>query len=98
MTADPTGEEVAEARQRRGWTQRDLAARLRVSVETVSNRETGQVRRLKNREALLRALLFDQAPDRVVPDLRSATDRELLAELSRRAAVRDSHGDDGTRV
>ena len=35
------GERIAEARQRRGWTQSDLAARAGSSAATVSQWETG---------------------------------------------------------
>ncbi len=42
MTTGTTGDKVRALRKERGWLQQDLAERARVSMQTVSNLETGR--------------------------------------------------------
>jgi transcriptional regulator with XRE-family HTH domain len=51
------GSEIRDARRRKGWTQADLAARLAVSMRTVSRWEGGaSAPRFKERERLAELL------------------------------------------
>jgi transcriptional regulator with XRE-family HTH domain len=51
------GSEIRDARRRKGWTQGDLAARLTVSMRTVSRWESGvSAPRFKERERLAELL------------------------------------------
>lgn len=51
------GPEIRDARRRKGWTQGDLAARLGVSMRTVSRWESGaSAPRFKERERLTELL------------------------------------------
>lgn len=78
-----TGPEIRAARERKGWTQQELAAAIKVGMRTVGNWERGETVP-KNRMAALEAVLRDEKPD----PLANASDAELLAELMRRTASR----------
>jgi transcriptional regulator with XRE-family HTH domain len=86
MIAAMTGDEIRAARERKGWTQEELAERLRVGPRTIGNWERGATVP-KNRAGMLREVFADE-PARTDP-IRGASDAELLAELMRRTATRD---------
>lgn len=94
------GREIRRAREKRGWSQKELARRLRVDPGTVGNWERGDVQAPKNRLGMIQAVLFDEAPSvaNVIDMLQSMPDDELLRELLRRAAVRNRRGDDGASL
>lgn len=93
------GQQIREAREREGMTQRDLAARVGVSVDTISNWER-DFAKPKNKLARVRSVLHldEPAAPAVVPDgaaaqpdeddrsvaLGDATDVQLIAELASR--------------
>lgn len=81
-----TGPEIKAARERARMTQQQLAARIGVGLRTVGNWERGETVP-QNRMAALEALFVD-AP---ATPLQKFTDAQIIAELARRAAERDSH-------
>ena len=79
-----SGHEIQRARQLAGLSQRDLADRVGVSKNTVSNWETGKSSP-RGKEAILRRELNpDTTTELASPSLRDASHAELLAELARR--------------
>lgn len=83
------GDQIREAREARGWTQADLAKRLRVGKKTISNWEGNHVRP-KNRLGMLRDLLgIEVEPGEERPEtLAEFSDLALLHELTSRAIRR----------
>lgn len=79
------GEQIRAGRERRGWTQAQLAQRVGVGQRTVGNWERGETVPM-NRMAALRDLF---AEDDASDPIRSASDIALLSELMRRAAQRE---------
>ena len=79
-----TGPEIRAARERKGWTQQQLAAEIKVGQRTIGNWERGETVP-KNRMAALEAVLRTETAD----PLTTASDAELLAELMRRTAARE---------
>jgi transcriptional regulator with XRE-family HTH domain len=84
-----TGDEIREARERRGWTQAQLATALGVGQRTVGNWERGETVP-KNRLGMLREVLLGSQPS-VGDILADLSEMTLLAELTRRAAARAQH-------
>ena len=80
-----TGAEIKAARERAQLTQQQLAAKVGVGLRTVSNWERGETVP-KNRMAALEELFKEQPRD---DTLRTVSEGELLAELARRAAIRE---------
>lgn len=83
-----SGEDIRRARELAGLTQEEVARRVGVSINTVSNWER-DVSRPRGKEALLRQVLdmdSDVKPPATDtgPLLRDASSAELLAELARR--------------
>jgi transcriptional regulator with XRE-family HTH domain len=77
-----TGPEIRTARERIGLTQEQFADAVGANLRTVGNWERGTTTP-RNSEARIRSVLgLDEAD--TSPRLRSATDRELLNEISRR--------------
>lgn len=79
------GTQIRSAREARGWTQEQLAARIGVGGRTVGNWERGETVP-KNRMGKLREVLGEPTDD----PIRAASDVALLAELLRRASARQS--------
>ena len=81
-----TGQQIRSARERAGLTQEQLAQRVDVSLRSVGNWERGHsIPRSKS--AIVEAVLadwLDKESDE--PQLGSASDAELLAEIARRFA------------
>jgi transcriptional regulator with XRE-family HTH domain len=77
------GEQIRDARERRGWTQQELADEVGVGVRTIGNWENGH-RVSRNKMGKIRELLDG---DNANP-LQVASEIELLTELMRRADVR----------
>lgn len=88
------GDRIREARERRGWNQTELAAKLGVGYKTVSNWETGATMP-QNRLGMLREI-FGAELDETSPDsgdpIRSYSELALLNELMRRALARGQNG------
>lgn len=80
-----TGDEVRQARERRGWTQEQLASRLGVTQRSVGNWERGDVP--AGKEARLREVLGDSLTPGGNP-LAQASDLALISELARRLEAR----------
>jgi transcriptional regulator with XRE-family HTH domain len=78
------GEQIREARERRGWTQERLAREVDVSVRAVGNWERG-ANVPKNRTGRLVELFGNDAAN----PIQDRSDTELLGELLRRAAERE---------
>lgn len=90
------GQQLRDARVRRGWTQEQLAAEVNVTLRSIGNWERSRVP--ANREARIRDLLGTYLDGEVSGNpLASATDVALLAELGRRLdrAKRGGSTDDG---
>lgn len=87
-----TGKQIKDARERAQLTQQELASKIGVGMRTIGNWERGETVP-KNRMAALEAFFTDTravASQSADDDpIRSASDAELLAELQRRAALRD---------
>lgn len=85
------GERIRQARERRGWTQTELAAKVGVGYKTVSNWETGNTVP-QNRLGMLRELfpgeLNDSPADNGHDAIRSYSEMAILNELMRRAVER----------
>lgn len=83
------GDEIKKAREARGWTQAELAERLRVGLKTINNWESNRVSP-KNRLGMIGEVLGITIDDADVSDpLAALSDLTLLNELSRRAIVRE---------
>lgn len=83
------GDQIKDAREARGWTQKELATRLRVGLKTINNWESNRVFP-KNRLGMLKDVLGIVVDGDVEPDpLSSLSDLTLLNELTRRAINRD---------
>lgn len=82
-----TGPQIKAARERAHLTQAELATRIGVGLRTIGNWERGETVP-KNRMAALEALFSDATPS---SPLHRFTDAQIIAELARRAAERDSH-------
>lgn len=87
-----TGDQIREERERRGWTQQQLAQLLKVSMRTVGNWERGATVP-QNRSGAIREVLLSpktgaeqgrRSRTDAEPGLRSCSDAELLAEIARR--------------
>lgn len=79
-----TGQQLRDARSRAGWTQRELASRVNVTLRTVGNWENARVP--SHREGSLRAVLGRHLGDAVGNPLAGFSDGVLLAEVGRRMA------------
>lgn len=88
-----TGEQLRRARERRGWTQEQLAEAVGVTFRSIGNWERGEVP--ASREARLRDVLGDDLTPGLNP-LAQASDLALISELARRlegrAETGGSHG------
>jgi transcriptional regulator with XRE-family HTH domain len=84
------GDDIKAAREARGWTQQELATRLRVGLKTINNWESNRVIP-KNRLGMLRDVLgISGAAEQGEPNpLSSLSDLTLLNELTRRAINRE---------
>jgi transcriptional regulator with XRE-family HTH domain len=85
---EPT--EIVAARGRRGWSQTRLAHEVGVSLKAIQQWESGAVTPHRGNEARLAAVLLDTAPSEADP-FAGRSDLELIAELTRRAARRETH-------
>ena len=84
------GRQIRAARERRGWTQQELASRLRVGYKTVGNWERGATVPL-NRMGMLRQVFGDEVQEtRVESPLAGLSDLDLLSELVRRTIDREA--------
>lgn len=92
------GERIRQARERRGWTQTELATKVGVGYKTVSNWETGNTVP-QNRLGMLRDLFPGELDDSPADDrhnaLRSYSEMAILNELMRRAVERGMDGGAG---
>lgn len=84
-----TGDDLRTARERRGWTQRELADALGVTFRSIGNWERGEVP--ATREARIRDVLGDDLTPGGNP-LARASDLALVSELARRLASRGGGG------
>jgi len=85
-----TGEQIRQARERRGLTQEQLAQAIGVGQRTVGNWERGATVPL-NRMGMLREFFGIDEEDATDP-IHTAPEVTLLAELLRRAADRERRG------
>lgn len=86
------GDRIRAAREKRGWTQEELGAKLRVGYKTVGNWERGNTVP-KNRLGMLRELFgddLDEPAGSEVEPIRAAPTLALLSELMRREIERES--------
>ena len=80
-----TGQQLRRARERRGWTQEELAAQLGVTFRSVGNWERGEVP--ANRQERIRHVLggdLEEDPDQSGNPLASYSNLALAGELLRR--------------
>src|SRR5690606_193153 len=77
-----SGDQIRAARERRGWTQEQLARRLKGSMRTVGHWERGATVPLNRRGAIWDLLISPNTDTE--PGLHSCSDAELLAEIARR--------------
>ena len=80
-----TGQQLRRARERRGWTQEELAAQLGVTFRSVGNWERGEVP--ANRQERIRQVLggdLEEDPDQSGNPLASYSNLALASELLRR--------------
>lgn len=84
-----TGEQLRRARERRGWTQEQLAEAVGVTFRSIGNWERGEVP--ASREARLRDVLGDDLTPGLNP-LAQASDLALISELARRLEGRAEQG------
>jgi transcriptional regulator with XRE-family HTH domain len=78
------GDEIRTARERRGWTQAQLATAVGVGQRTIGNWERGETVP-KNRAGMLADVLGLNDTTNPLAEL---SDLELLGELTRRAVAR----------
>jgi transcriptional regulator with XRE-family HTH domain len=103
MATDPLiGTTIRRARERRQWTQQQLADAIGVSPRTIRNWEQGRVRGIRNRTGALEQVLgitLDGDSGNGAAPPREATPGELSATLRRLAEVLDPrNGNGGTRA
>ena len=80
-----TGRQLRRARERRGWTQEELAAQLGVTFRSVGNWERGEVP--ANRQERIRQVLggdLEEDPDQSGNPLANYSNLALASELLRR--------------
>lgn len=83
------GEQIKRARERKGWTQEQLATAVGVGPRTVGNWERGSTVS-RNRTGRLEKVLGDELAEVAGADpVRDLDEIALLSELLRRAAARD---------
>ena len=92
-----TGRQLRRARERRGWTQEELAAQLGVTFRSVGNWERGEVP--ANRQERIRQVLggdLEEDPDQSGNPLASYSNLAWASELLRRleTAERRESSDD----
>lgn len=90
-----TGQQLRRARERRGWTQEELASRLGVTFRSVGNWERGDVP--ANRQERIRQVLgghLDEDPNQVSNPLAAYSNLALTSELLRRLDLADQGGSD----
>ena len=92
-----TGRQLRRARERRGWTQEELAAQLGATFRSVGNWERGEVP--ANRQERIRQVLggdLEEDPDQSGNPLASYSNLALASELLRRleTAERRESSDD----
>lgn len=84
-----TGDGLRQARERRGWTQEQLATAVGVTQRSIGNWERGEVP--SSKEARLREVLGDLLTPGGNP-LAQASDLALISELARRLEQRGLGG------
>lgn len=77
-----TGDTIRQARQRAGWSQEELAAKVGVSMRSIGNYERGDTIP-RNRMPVLEEVLAPYTGGSG-PSLGGASDAQLLAEIARR--------------
>ena len=77
-----TGDQIKNARQRAGWSQEELAAKVGVSMRSIGNYERG-ASIPRNRMPVLEEVLAPYVGG-TGPTLTAASDAQLLAEIARR--------------
>lgn len=83
------GKRIARLREARGWNQRQLAAMVGVGKRTVQNWEADATVPRSSLGKLYEVFGIEGDDDVVSDPIREASDVELLAELMRRASLRD---------
>ena len=78
-----TGDQIKNARQRAGWSQEELAAKVGVSMRSIGNYERG-ASIPRNRMPVLEEVLAPYIGSGQGPSLVGASDAQLLAEIARR--------------
>lgn len=83
------GEQIRLARERKGWTQNDLAQAVGVGERTIGNWERGATIP-RNRAGRLEKVLGEELAEAAGDDpVRGLSEIALLSELLRRAAARE---------
>lgn len=93
-----TGNQIKNARQRAGWSQEELAAKVGVSMRSIGNYERG-ASIPRNRMPVLEEVLAPHIGSGQGPSLVGASDAQLLAEIARRfdrGSERQEQRDDDT--
>lgn len=75
------GDDIRQAREARGWTQQQLAAKVGVGQRTIGSWERGETVPKNRMGRLIEIFREDETRD---SPLRGVSDAELLAELARR--------------